>query len=125
MLSNSKLQTIIWTCRLREAETFYRDLLGLELTAQSDGALVFNVSGGELRVSPVPQTSPTEHTVMGFSVPNVDTTIQTLADRGIEFERFSGFTHEPNGAIRTPSGSRVAWFRDPDRNLLSLVQFSV
>lgn len=122
MLSKSKLQSIVWTSRLPEAEVFYRDVLGLDLRDRSDGALVFDVNGGDLRVSPIPLTTPSEHTVLGFSVPDVDTTIGLMAERGVVFERFEGFPHAANGALQTPDGSRVAWFRDPDGNLLSVVQ---
>ena len=124
MLSDSKLQTIVLTSRPDEAEAFYREALGLTLKDRSDGALVFDVNGADLRVSPVPTTAPTEHTVLGFAVEDVDQTIAELAGRGIEFERFEHFTHEPNGALTTPDGARVAWFRDPDGNLMSVVQFA-
>lgn len=123
MLSKSKLQSIIWTSRIIEAEKFYRDLLGLSLRTRSDGALVFDVGGGDLRVAPVPSTVPSEHTVLGFSVPDVDSVIGHLSARGVVFERFDGFPHLENGALQTPDGARVAWFRDPDGNLLSVVQF--
>mgnify|MGYP003859527195 CR=1 FL=1 len=123
MLSTSRLQSIIWTSRLDEAQRFYRDMLGLALKGESDGALVFDVSGSDLRVSPIPSTTPTEHTVLGFSVPDVASVVTVLTDRGIVFERFSGFPHGPDGILTTPGGSKVAWFRDPDGNLLSVVQF--
>lgn len=123
MLTHAKLQSIIWTSRIEEAERFYRDVLGLTLRTRSDGALVFDVSGGDLRVAPVPSTSPSEHTVMGFAVEDVDAAIDSLTARGVDFERFDGFPHEDNGALATPDGARVAWFRDPDGNILSVVQF--
>jgi catechol 2,3-dioxygenase-like lactoylglutathione lyase family enzyme len=123
MLSESKLQSIVWTSRLPEAEVFYRDVLGLDLKGRSDGALVFDVNGSDLRISPVPATTPSAHTVLGFSVSDVNSIIGRLAGQGIEFERFHGLPHEANGAFTTPDGSRVAWFRDPDGNLLSVVQF--
>ena len=123
MLSKSKLQTIICTSRITEAQSFYQNVLGLTLTGQSDGALVFDVGGGDLRVSPVPTTRPSEHTVAGFSVDDVEAVMARLRDRGVEFERFAGFPHDEAGALDTPDGARVAWFRDPDGNLLSLVQF--
>jgi catechol 2,3-dioxygenase-like lactoylglutathione lyase family enzyme len=123
MLSDAKLQTIILSSRIAEAEIFYRDTLGLSLREKSDGALVFDVGGGDLRVSPVPATAPSEHTVAGFSVDDVDRTLSQLRERGIAFERFDGFAHEENGTITSPDGARVAWFRDPDGNLLSVVQF--
>ncbi|MGI9264426.1 MAG: VOC family protein [Gammaproteobacteria bacterium] len=123
MLANSTLQSIILTSRIAEAERFYRDVLGLARRSKSDGALFFRVGETDLCVAPVRSTQPTEHTVLGFAVPDVDKTISWLGDRGIEFERFDGFPHEPNAALLTPDGARVAWFRDPDGNLLSVVQY--
>lgn len=124
MLSHARLQTIICTSHLARAELFYRDVLGLELKRRSDGALVFDVGGSDLRVSPVPSSTPSEHTVVGFSVSDVDGVIVELDALGVKFERFEQFPHEPNGALNTPDGSRVAWFRDPDGNLLSVVQYA-
>ena len=108
---------------MAEAETFYRDVLGLTLAARSDGALVFDVGGCDLRVSPVPSTTPSAHTVLGFAVDDVDETIAWMSGRGVGFERFDGFSHDTNGALLTPDGAKVAWFRDPDGNLLSVGQF--
>lgn len=125
MLTHSKLQSIIWTSRIAEAETFYREALGLALRTRSDGALVFDVGGGDLRVAPVPSTAPGEHTVLGFAVADVDSVIAWLSSRGVVFERFEGFAHDENGAVISPDGARVAWFRDPDGNVLSVVQFPV
>lgn len=123
MLTHSKLQSIIWTSRIADAETFYRDVLGLNLRTRSDGALVFDVGGGDLRVAPVPSTAPSEHTVMGFAVVDVDSVIAALSSRGVIFERFAGFPHAENGTVISPDGAKVAWFRDPDGNILSVVQF--
>lgn len=123
MLADSKLQSIIWSARITEAEVFYRDVLGLPLQSRSDGALVFDVGGSDLRVSPVPSTTPSAHTVLGFSVNDLDAVIAMLRARGVVFEQFDGFRHDANGAVTTPDGARVAWFRDPDENLLSVVQF--
>jgi catechol 2,3-dioxygenase-like lactoylglutathione lyase family enzyme len=123
VLTDSKLQSIIWTSRIAEAETFYRDVLGLTLRARSDGALVFDVGGGDLRVAPVPATAPSEHTVMGFAVQDVDAAIASLSSRGVVFERFAGLPHAANGTVISPDGAKVAWFRDPDGNILSVVQF--
>jgi len=123
VLTHSKLQSIIWTSRIAEAETFYRDVLGLNLRTRSDGALVFDVGGGDLRVAPVPSTAPSEHTVMGFAVSDVASAIAALSSRGVIFERFPGFPHAENGTVISPDGAKVAWFRDPDGNILSVVEF--
>ena len=123
MLTSSKLQSIIWTSRIAEAESFYRDVLGLTLRTKSDGALVFDVGGSDLRVAPVPSTTRAEHTVMGFAVDDVAATIASLRARGVVFERFPGFPHAENGTVISPGGAKVAWFRDPDGNILSVVEF--
>jgi catechol 2,3-dioxygenase-like lactoylglutathione lyase family enzyme len=123
MLTNSKLQSIIWTSRIAEAEMFYRDVLGLTLRKKSDGALVFDVGGSDLRVAPIPGTTRGEHTVMGFAVGDVDAATRWLSARGVIFERFAGFPHAANGTVISPDGAKVAWFRDPDGNILSVVQF--
>ena len=123
MLSSAKLQTIILTSRIERAIRFYRDVLDLKLKEESDGALVFDVGGGDLRVAPVPSTEPAEHTTVGFAVDDVDDAVSKLRAKGVELERFAGLPHDDTGALDTPDGSRVAWFRDPDGNLLSVVQF--
>lgn len=124
MLATSKLQTIVWTSRLTEAEQFYSQVLGLTLRGRSEGALVYDVSGSELRVSPVPHTQPTLHTVLGFAVPDLATVIYALSQRGLKWERFPGMPQDETGVLRTPDGAKVVWFRDPDGNLLSIVQFA-
>jgi catechol 2,3-dioxygenase-like lactoylglutathione lyase family enzyme len=123
MLSTARLQSIIWTSRVSAAEIFYRDLLGLHFRGRSDGALVFDVDSSDLRVSPVTSTKPSTHTVLGFSVMDLDAEMALLGARGISFERFDGFPHDEHGVLTTPDSARVAWFRDPDGNLLSIVQF--
>ena len=60
---------------------------------------------------------------MGFAVDNVDEVVGRLGTCGVVTERFPGFPHEENGTLTTPDGARVAWFRDPDGNILSVVQF--
>ena len=125
MLANSKLQSIICTSDIAKAEYFYTHVLGLTYVKKSQGALVYCVNGGDLRVSPVNNTSPTEHTVLGFSVPDIRTVISQLNSRGIELEKFSNFPQDKNGILKIPGGDQVAWFRDPDGNLLSIVQYAI
>lgn len=124
MLATSRLQTIVWTSRLSEAEQFYSHRLGLTLKGRSDGALVYDVNGGDLRVSPIPRTEPTAHTVVGFAVPDLNAAMNALSKRGLEWERFPGMPQDASGVLRTPDGARVVWFRDPDGNLLSIVQYA-
>jgi|SRR5829696_2506860 len=124
MFASAKLQAIICTTKIEQAEQFYGGVLALPLKARSLGALVYDVGGTALRVSHVPSTSPSEHTVLGFSVPDIASAVTVLRGRGVTFERFPGFPHDEFGVVSAPDGSRVVWFRDPDSNLLSAVQYS-
>jgi catechol 2,3-dioxygenase-like lactoylglutathione lyase family enzyme len=123
MLSTSKLQTIICTSRIDEAEKFYSSILGLQLKGKSIGALVYQVGNGTLRISPVPSAQPSDHTVLGFAVSNIRDAVSELKARGVGLEKFADFPHGDDGIVRIPDGTQVAWFRDPDRNLLSVVQY--
>ena len=123
MFASSTLQTIVWTSRIAEAEKFYSGVLGLPLNGKSHGALVYDVGGSDLRVSPVPETQPSAHTVVGFAVPNLRAIVELLKQRGVSLERMAGLSHDSTGILTTPEGAKVAWFRDPDGNLLSVVQY--
>ena len=124
MLGSARLQTIAWTCDMARAETFYGGLLELELVGRSHGALVYKVGQGELRVSPVPATEPSPHTVFGFGVADAAAVAARLAGKGLVPERFEGFEHDASGVWRAPDGAKVVWFRDPDGNLFSVVQYA-
>jgi catechol 2,3-dioxygenase-like lactoylglutathione lyase family enzyme len=124
MLASSTLQTIVLTSRIAEAEKFYSGVLGLPLNGESHGALIYDVGGSDLRVSPVPETQPSAHTVLGFAVPNLRAIVELLKQRGVNLERIAGLPHDSAGILTTPDGAKVAWFRDPDGNLLSVVQYA-
>jgi len=123
MFANAKLQTVVCTTNLERARAFYCDLLGLKLTAEGEGALVFDINGSDLRVSPVATLTPSEHTQFGFSVEDLAYCVQELHRRELVCVRFPQMPHDADGIVTTPDGSRVAWFRDPDGSLFSVVQF--
>ena len=106
------------------AKRFYRDTLGLRLVSEEPPfALVFDAHGIMLRVTLVKQVSPAAYTVLGWQVPDIATATHALAAAGVRFERYPGMPQDEAGIWRSPSGARVAWFRDPDGNTLSLTQF--
>ena len=67
---------------------------------------------------------PSAHTVVGFSVADLEAVTGALSARGLSFERIPGLRCDASGVLRTPEGARVVWFRDPDGNLLSIVQYA-
>lgn len=114
----------MWSADIGRSEQFYSNVLGLSLVGRSHGALIYRVGRGVLRVSPVPSTEPSKHTVVGFEVADVHLVVADLTAKGVALERFPGFSHDEAGVWSAPDGTRVAWFRDPDGNLLSVVRYA-
>jgi hypothetical protein len=77
-----------------------------------------------LRIAKVETLSPAAHTVLGWEVDAIEAQVRELAARGVVFLRFDGMPQDENGIWTSPSGARVAWFKDPDGNNLSLTQFA-
>jgi catechol 2,3-dioxygenase-like lactoylglutathione lyase family enzyme len=105
---------------LARARLFYEDTLGLDLFADDEFALVFELAGTILRVTRVDELRPQPFTVLGWRVNDVAGAVQELSQRGVEFERFPGLRQDASGIWLSPAGARVAWFKDPEGNLLSL-----
>jgi len=107
------------------ARTFYERTLGLRLVADESFALVFDANGTMLRVQKVNQLTPNPFTALGWQVQDLRESIQTLVKKGVAFERFSipAFPQDEQGIWTADDGKKVAWFKDPDGNILSLTQF--
>src|SRR5260370_20270337 len=103
------------------AKTFYRDTLGLPLVSEElPFALVFDAHGTMLRVTVVEKLSAAGYTVLGWHVSNVVAAALALKKAGVQFERYPGMEQDELGVWQAPGGAKVAWFKDPDRNTLSI-----
>jgi catechol 2,3-dioxygenase-like lactoylglutathione lyase family enzyme len=103
------------------AKKFYRDTLGLRLVSEElPFALVFDAHGTMLRVTIVKKGKPAGHTVLGWQVPRIKPAAMGLTKAGVVFERFPGMEQDDLGVWSSPSGAKVAWFKDPDGNTLSI-----
>lgn len=122
MLGSSDLVAFVATTDLARASAFYGGVLGLAAVAETPVAHVFDANGTLLRVTLVDEPPSAPYTVLGWAVPDIEVTIASLRDRGARFERFPGMDQDELGVWTTPGGDRVAWFRDPDGNVLSLTQ---
>ena len=123
MLSSASIMAFVATMNPDKAKAFYQDVLKLKLTADEPFALVFDASGTMLRVSKVQELTPAPFTVLGWKVHDIASEISELRDRGVTFELFKGFQQDDLAVWTSPSGAKVAWFKDPDGNLLSLTEF--
>jgi predicted enzyme related to lactoylglutathione lyase len=104
------------------ARTFYKSTLGLKFISADPFATVFDANGTMLRVTPVPQFTPAPVTILGWHVPDIKKTAKTLASKGVTFQRYKGLDQDKQGIWTSPAGARVAWFKDPDANVLSIAQ---
>jgi catechol 2,3-dioxygenase-like lactoylglutathione lyase family enzyme len=128
MLSHSPIMAFCATNDAERALPFYRDVLGLTLREDTPFAMVFDAHGTMLRVQKTQGHKPAPHTVLGWEVESISDTVCALRDRGVCFERFAGMEQDELGVWSPPGPadaprSKVAWFKDPDGNLLSLTQF--
>lgn len=123
MLANKKLKAFVPTVKPNEAKTFYKDILGLEFLSEDKYALEFNANGTLLRVITVQELKPHPFTALGWNVEDISATIKALNAKGVFCEKYDFFEQDNSGIWVSPNGSKVAWFKDPDGNTLSLTQF--
>ncbi|WP_394833759.1 VOC family protein [Pendulispora rubella] len=105
---------------LTVARSFYAGTLGLEVESEDSFALVCKANGTTLRIQKVDALTPQVFTVLGWTVPSVAAAVDALAQRGVAFERYEGMPQDERGIWTAPGGTRVAWFKDPHGNTLSL-----
>jgi catechol 2,3-dioxygenase-like lactoylglutathione lyase family enzyme len=123
MLGSQKPIAFLATMESERAKSFYRDVLGLTLIEDSPFALVFDSGGVMLRIQKVTDLAPSPYTALGWDVEDIGGVIRALIQRGVRFERFARLEQDGFGIWTSPSGAKVAWFKDPDGNALSLTQF--
>jgi catechol 2,3-dioxygenase-like lactoylglutathione lyase family enzyme len=123
MLASSPVMTFVATKDSARSRDFYENLLGLKFVVDTQYALVFDLLGTMLRIQKVQALPVVNHTVLGWMVTDIKETVKALAAKGIHFERYSFLPQDPLGIWTTPDGAGIAWFKDPDGNVLSLTQF--
>jgi predicted enzyme related to lactoylglutathione lyase len=122
-LGSADLIAFVPTKDMGRARPFYEKTLGLPMEGESPIACAFRAGGVLLRVIVVEQLTPFPFTLLGWSVEDIAETVAALTARGVAFDSFEGVEQDELGIWRSPGGARVAWFKDPDANTLSLTQF--
>jgi catechol 2,3-dioxygenase-like lactoylglutathione lyase family enzyme len=108
------------TTNADHARAFYRDKLGLRLVSEDGFALVFDSGGSALRVTLAKEVKPHPYTVLGWDVKDLRAAVLDLKKAGIACEIFGFFKQDDLGIWTAPNGDQVAWFKDPDGNVLSI-----
>jgi catechol 2,3-dioxygenase-like lactoylglutathione lyase family enzyme len=122
VLGSSDLVGFVPVTDLSQARAFYGDVLGLDQLGESPIAVLFNANGTLLRATLVESLTPAPFTVLGWSVQAIEDVVRHLSSQGIVFERFPGMEQDDLCIWTTPGADKVAWFKDPDGNVLSLTQ---
>jgi catechol 2,3-dioxygenase-like lactoylglutathione lyase family enzyme len=119
-LRKSKIIAFVPTRKTAQAKRFYESTLGLRLLSNDRFALVFDANGTMLRVAKVPAYTPFPFTVVGWEVVDIEAIARKLRKKRVAFQRYKGLQQDRLGIWTSPDGARVAWFKDPDGNLLSI-----
>lgn len=122
MLGDADLVAFVPTRDLSVAKEFYEQVLGLRVVDESELAVVYDANGTRLRVARVDQVTIAPYTVLGWRVDNIAAQLAMLRRAGVTPRRYDGMQQDEDGVWMAPSGTRVAWFSDPDGNTLSLEQ---
>ncbi len=123
MLGSRPIIAFVATTNPALAREFYANVLGLRFVSEDPFALVFDAGGISLRLAIVREMRPAGYTVLGWNVPNMAEGVRGLVARGVVFERYEWMPQDADGVWKSPSGAAVAWFKDPDGNILSLTEF--
>ena len=125
MLGSARIVGFVPSKDLKKARPFYEEVLGLRFVSDERFALVFDANGVTVRlvdISSVQGFRPATFTILGWQVPDIKNTVRGLQRRGVKFERYPGMKQDDLGIWKSPGGGRVAWFRDPDGNVLSVTE---
>ncbi len=122
MLGSSKIIAFVCTSDAKRAREFYEGTLGLRFVSDDQFALVLNGNGTMLRISKLAEVKPAQFTVLGWETGEIEKTVADLTKKGVQFEKYSFLPQDSSGIWTAPTGDKVAWFKDPDGNILSLSQ---
>ena len=121
MFGSTNIVAFVPTKDAEKARAFYVDVLGLRFIKDDGFAMVFDANGIMVRVARA-QFTPAQFTILGWLVKNIEKTVAGLQEKGVHFERFGFFEQDALGIWTAPTGDKVAWFKDPDGNVLSVSQ---
>ena len=106
---------------IEKAREFYGETLGIEVS-EENGLLTLHLAGDRpTLIYPKEDHAPATYTILNFPVDDIDAAVEELGSRGVELERYEGFDQDPKGIARAP-GPRIAWFKDPAGNVLSVLE---
>ena len=112
----------VFTTDYDKAREFYEKKLGFEFISLDQFALAMKAGQHMIRIAKIPNFTPAQGTVLGWQVDDIEKMVDWLSKRGVEFEKYPFVKDKKRGIWDAPGGARVAWFKDPSGNILSVSQ---
>jgi len=122
MLSSSRMIGFVPTTDSKRARDFYEHKLGFQFVSDDAFALVMRAGDTMIRVAKVKEFTSPAYTVLGWEVQDIKAIVSWLKERGVVFEKYPFIQDQELGIWKAPTGDQVAWFKDPDGNVLSVSQ---
>jgi len=122
MLGSTDIVAFVAITNAEKARGFYEGILGLRFVKDDGFALVFEANGIMVRAAKMKDFKPAQYTVLGWQVSRIDDAVRSLTNLGVKFEIFGFFKQDELGIWTAPTGDKVACFKDPDGNILSISQ---
>ncbi len=122
MLSSSRMIGFVPTTDSKRAREFYENKLGFRFVSDDAFALVMKAGDTMIRVAKVKEFTPAAYTVLGWEARDIKALVSWLKARGVAFEKYPFVQDQELGIWTAPTGDQVAWFKDPDGNILSVSQ---
>jgi len=122
MLGSMKIVAFVPTKDADKARAFYEGVLGLRFVKDDGFAMVLDANGIMIRVAKMKEFTPAQFTILGWQVSEIENVVRSLQKKGVQFEVFGFFKQDELGIWTAPTGDKVAWFKDPDGNILSVSQ---
>jgi catechol 2,3-dioxygenase-like lactoylglutathione lyase family enzyme len=122
MLGSANIVAFVPSRDFEKSRAFYAGNLGLRLVSEDSFAVVLDANGIMLRVTKVPEFKPHQFTILGWEVSDINKYVSRLQEKGVAFEHYGFPNQDEQGIWSAPGGAKVAWFKDPDGNILSVSQ---
>ncbi len=122
MLAAGKMIGFVPTKDAPKARTFYEGKLGFQFVSDDPFALVVRAGESTIRIAKAQDFTPAPYTVLGWEVKDIEAVVRWLQKQGVACEKYPFVEDRELGIWTAPSGDKVAWFKDPDGNVLSVSQ---
>ncbi len=122
MLGSTNIVAFVPITDGSKARAFYEGVLGLRFVNDDGFAMVLDANGIMIRAAKMKEVKPAQFTILGWQVSGIENVVRALGKKGVHFEIFGFLKQDELGIWTAPTGDKVAWFKDPDGNILSVSQ---